>query len=362
MNTPTNAAMRPSDASIALAVNRLSKLNWAGSSADDLFARIFNHAAHEEVKARELDAAQPVLKDREKDRKWFLDPAFNRWLDEGISDAGHTVYDTIGSLYDAWLAWQAAPYYCAAQPAQAGEAVYQVKFRAQGSGWVTVDRESYESPLAYLPEHYERRVAYLHPQPEQPASAKCGCGLATCVEPWEPGCGLGTSKEHAVRVDEQPASAVCTCPQFGCPAHTFTHSPAVSLPSVVAVSEEDALLPCPFCGGEAHVVEGDECAFVQCRQVKMHRALWVDGDNNAAGEAREQWNRRAALESFASRIAGSGERDAERYRRIFNDPEDSFTLIYHVDRDADRVLMGKGDADAYLDAAIAQQNKRGDQK
>ncbi len=29
----------------------------------------------------------------------------------------------------------------------------------------------------------------------------CPCGLDTCVEPWEPGCGLGNSPEHAVRVD-----------------------------------------------------------------------------------------------------------------------------------------------------------------
>jgi hypothetical protein len=34
-----------------------------------------------------------------------------------------------------------------------------------------------------------------------PANAKagdaCPCKLSTCVEPWEPGCGLGTTKEHA---------------------------------------------------------------------------------------------------------------------------------------------------------------------
>lgn len=33
--------------------------------------------------------------------------------------------------------------------------------------------------------------------------AKCGCGLATCVEPWEPGCGLGNSEEHATVADEE---------------------------------------------------------------------------------------------------------------------------------------------------------------
>lgn len=52
------------------------------------------------------------------------------------------------------------------------------------------------------------------------------------------------------------------------------------------------LLPCPFCGGEVSIIEGEESAYVQCMNVKMHRALWFDGDNNAAEEVREEWNRR----------------------------------------------------------------------
>lgn len=55
------------------------------------------------------------------------------------------------------------------------------------------------------------------------------------------------------------------------------------------------LLPCPFCGGKAELVEGDECAYVQCLDMKMHRAMFVDGDNAAGLEAAEQWNHRAAL-------------------------------------------------------------------
>lgn len=39
----------------------------------------------------------------------------------------------------------------------------------------------------------------------QPAAA-CGCGESSCVEPWEPGCGLGSSAEHAV-VQPQPDAA-----------------------------------------------------------------------------------------------------------------------------------------------------------
>lgn len=56
----------------------------------------------------------------------------------------------------------------------------------------------------------------------------------------------------------------------------------------------EALKPCPHCGGEAVLVEGEECAYVQCLDMKMHRSMFVDGDNNAAAEAKEQWNRRVA--------------------------------------------------------------------
>lgn len=46
-----------------------------------------------------------VKRDREGDRLRFPDPDFNAWLDAGISDAGHTVYDSISSIEDAWQGW-----------------------------------------------------------------------------------------------------------------------------------------------------------------------------------------------------------------------------------------------------------------
>jgi hypothetical protein len=65
-----------------------------------------------------MDAAQPaqaepVARNREADRLRFPDPAFNRWLDEGISDAGHTVWDQIGSVADAWHGWENRAFYTA---------------------------------------------------------------------------------------------------------------------------------------------------------------------------------------------------------------------------------------------------------
>lgn len=62
------------------------------------------------------------------------------------------------------------------------------------------------------------------------------------------------------------------------------------------VSDDTRLLPRPFCGGEAKIIEGEESAYVQCMDMKMHRALWFDGDNAAAIEVAEQWNRRATFD------------------------------------------------------------------
>lgn len=67
--------------------------------------------------------SQPVA-DREAARARFPDPAFQRWLDEGISDAGHTVFCTLGDVADAWAGWSAKSYY--AQPV------------ALPDGWVAV--------------------------------------------------------------------------------------------------------------------------------------------------------------------------------------------------------------------------------
>jgi len=54
----------------------------------------------------------------------------------------------------------------------------------------------------------------------------------------------------------------------------------------------DELRPCPFCNGPAKIIEGEETAYVQCLDMKMHRALWFAGDNNAANEVADQWNTR----------------------------------------------------------------------
>ena len=83
------------------------------------------------------------------------------------------------------------------------------------------------------------------------------------------------------------------------------------------------LLPCPFCGGEATLIEGDECAYVQCLQVKNHRGPFVDGDNAAADEAISAWNTRTDLAQadYDARIRSaititSGDAEITRLRAV----------------------------------------------
>ena len=71
--------------------------------------------------ARAVLTAEPA-RNREADRQRFHDPDFNRWLDEGISDAGHTVWDQIGDVCAAWHGWTNHCFYntpVTAEPASA---------------------------------------------------------------------------------------------------------------------------------------------------------------------------------------------------------------------------------------------------
>jgi hypothetical protein len=64
-----------------------------------------------------LQAITQTQRDREADRNRFPDPLFNKWLDEGISDSGHTVWDQIGDTQAAWQGWENRVFYIAQQPA-----------------------------------------------------------------------------------------------------------------------------------------------------------------------------------------------------------------------------------------------------
>lgn len=51
-------------------------------------------------------------RDREADRHRFPDPAFNRWLDESITENGEfSVWHQLGDVATAWAAWESRPHY-----------------------------------------------------------------------------------------------------------------------------------------------------------------------------------------------------------------------------------------------------------
>ena len=72
------------------------------------------------------------------------------------------------------------------------------------------------------------------------------------------------------------------------------------------------LLPCPMCGGQAHIArECDEDGFpwryVKCDKCGLRtRGNWASSDSNICGiflsEIRNEWNRRA----IADQLAGGG--------------------------------------------------------
>jgi hypothetical protein len=59
-----------------------------------------------------IGPAKPVY-DREQLRQKYPDEHFNRWLDEGISDGGHTVFDWFGAaaVPNLWEGWDARQHY-----------------------------------------------------------------------------------------------------------------------------------------------------------------------------------------------------------------------------------------------------------
>jgi hypothetical protein len=318
MNTDKNAAMRPSDASIAKAVRDAYEKKHHRAAAC-LLAGLME-------RARELDAARP---------------------------------------------------------AQAGEAV---------KPWERFDDDLENHVRAATPEETAAiHAAISHPQPEQPASAvdddELDGGCSTCN-------GLGLANV----IDPSDGALVMNdCPECG--GESYAQSPAVSPPSVVACSKCAELensydrelanvdkiiakigIPLDRArtdGGSLHVP-----------RILNHIQETLDAlvqATNSAGHFHDELcklreTHRTALESFAQRMAGSGERDAKRidwleqailsslsddmdvtFCRPLNHGGASSTILITLSSagkseflEAEGITLREA-----IDAAIAQQNKRG---
>jgi len=161
MNTPTPSPHsgeqgKPSDV-LRTAIEALQTIVQTPTNGKvaAIFMRTHASLTLDAIKARELERSEalerkheqsePVVRDREADRKRFPDPAFNEWLDVGISDSGHTVWCSITNIEEAWAGWSNRPYYAPPPSDQAviSDEVVQ-KFRgiilASGSNaWASTD-------------------------------------------------------------------------------------------------------------------------------------------------------------------------------------------------------------------------------
>lgn len=61
------------------------------------------------------------------------------------------------------------------------------------------EQKAHDARFTAAAVNYVRALLAAAPAPE---AAKCACGVSTCVEPWEPGCGLGNSEEFIVAAPE----------------------------------------------------------------------------------------------------------------------------------------------------------------
>lgn len=127
-------------------------------------------------------------RNREADRARFPDPAFNRWLDEGIADGGWTVWDQIGSTVDAWAGWQNRAFYSDAPRPEAQPVAWRFRFPS-GGRWHYTEHGPHEhskqgltweplhaapaSPRA-LPEHCTKPGADGKPCGLLPPCPDCG--------------------------------------------------------------------------------------------------------------------------------------------------------------------------------------------
>ena len=149
--------------------------------------------------AKVLDVKANERREREADRKRFHDPAFNEWLDEGISDAGHTVWDATENIADAWSGWKNREYYGKAQVQQPQERECEC---CSGTGAINerLGGEWNANPAAKCPECDGAGVWEGKAQVQQESYLE-GVNIDRLIEALtEAGCASGGHEETAARL------------------------------------------------------------------------------------------------------------------------------------------------------------------
>lgn len=134
-NTCDNGASPAADAGGLTRYAPMACTEWGGEMYETEIGEYFKVSdviallATKAAQAPAPSAKQEPRRNRESDRIRFTDPKFNTWLDEGISDMGHTVWDQISDTADAWAGWENREYYAPAS-ASASPADYQLTLDA----------------------------------------------------------------------------------------------------------------------------------------------------------------------------------------------------------------------------------------
>ena len=144
-------------------------------------------------------AAAVPLRNREADRQRFPDPAFNRWLDEGISDAGHTVWDQVGDVCAAWHGWWNREFYATPAPPQAVPATDARSLIEECRSALAEELSAWDidPPLHHVKQAHDKCVAWLA-APTAPVAVQSddSAGLLACVT-----CGAPEDWAAPVAVD-----------------------------------------------------------------------------------------------------------------------------------------------------------------
>ena len=132
--------------------------------------------------------------------------------------------------------------------------------------------------------------------PQPPAEAQpCGCGEATCTVPWEPGCGLGKSEQHA---EAQPASDGGFTAADMMDARQEGRKEAQQPTACVACEGAPVFenSPCAVCGQQPAAVDGADAKDAEIERLRAEREV-------IGAEAVKYADKSGRLEAKAERLA-----------------------------------------------------------